>query len=198
MTSDFSLHDAGRSWLPAPAVGEATGAVAGALRAQAHALRRARHRGPLRLVRCFDAPPAAVFAAWVDPTLAGAWLFATAGRPMDTASIDPRAGGRFRFAERRGGRSVVHHGRYFDMAWSRRLAFVLHSPDFGAIATIGVDIAPRRRGCALALIHAGAAPADLPRVRQRWLGMLYGLGCTLERVNADREPQASSTARSSA
>jgi len=160
--------------------------------------RPAQRRGALRLVRRFDASRAAVFAAWIDAELAGRWLFATAGRPMETATIDACAGGRFRLTERRSGRSVVHHGRYFEVEPPDRIAFVLHSPDFGATAAVGIDIAPRGRGCALTLIHASPAAADMPRARQRWLGLLYGLGCTLELATTDPGFSASSTERSPA
>src|SRR2546422_8524707 len=48
---------------------------------------------------CYDAPSARVFGAWLDPEVAGQWLFATASRPMAHAEIDARVEGSFRFMD---------------------------------------------------------------------------------------------------
>ena len=57
----------------------------------------------IRITRRFAAPAADVFDAWLDPEIAGQWLFATASRPMTHVEIDARVEGAFRFAEQRDG-----------------------------------------------------------------------------------------------
>jgi len=138
----------------------------------------------LRLVhRCsFDA--ATVFAAWVEPALAGQWLFATASRPMVRARIDARVGGCYCLTEQRGTRLVEHRGEFVDVAPPRRLAFTLSTPDLDGETRIAVDIEPQPSGCALVLTHASVRPDEVRRTRQRWLGMLYGLGATLDLAGA--------------
>ena len=75
--------------------------------------------------RRFDAPAARVFDAWLDPELAGCWLFATATRPMTHVEIDARVAGSFRFGERSEGRLTQHTGEYLEIVPPRRLVFTL-------------------------------------------------------------------------
>jgi uncharacterized protein YndB with AHSA1/START domain len=138
----------------------------------------------LRLVRRCPFDAASVFAAWVEPAVAGQWLFATASRPMVRTRIDARVGGCYCLTERRGTRIVEHRGEYVDLAPPRRLAFTLSTPDLDGETRIAVDIELRPGGCALTLTHASIQPDEVARVRQRWLGMLHGLGATLDLADA--------------
>jgi uncharacterized protein YndB with AHSA1/START domain len=142
-------------------------------------LRRRRGPADVRLVRRFDWSAASIFAAWVDPAIAGKWLFATAVRPLASARIDGRAGGSFRLREQREGRMVEHCGSYVAFLPPCHLAFTLSTPDHPADTRIDVDIASRPRGCMLTLLHANIDPDHAQRIRQRWIGMLYGLDATL-------------------
>lgn len=129
------------------------------------------------LTRRFRAPPRRVFDAWLDPGLAGQWLFATALRPMTQVEIDARAGGRFRLAERRNGESHEHHGRYLEIVPHRRLVFTLREQRRATRVT--VEITPRQRGCELRLSHENLPPDRARDTEARWTGILYGLGETL-------------------
>jgi len=144
---------------------------------------RADARGSsLRVVRRFDAAPARVFGAWLDPDLARQWLFATATRPMACVEIDARVGGAFCFSEWQQGALVAHAGRYVDIDPHRRLAFTLSSHMHAHAETrVDVTIDARRRGCTLALVHASVPSARVAYTRARWIGVLYGLGVKLER-----------------
>lgn len=131
----------------------------------------------IRLTRRFRAPPRRVFDAWLDPGLAGRWLFATALRPMTDVEIDARVGGTFRLAERRNGTSTEHHGRYVEIVPHHRLVFTLREERRATRVT--VEINPSQRGCKLRLRHENLPPERAHDTEARWSGILYGLGETL-------------------
>lgn len=188
MNADFLHHDVEGPFLPFPpdaTAGRSARARVPDLRERAHGDRR--HdatRAPLTLVRRYPCSAASVFGAWVEPALAGQWLFATATRPMLRTRIDARVGGCYCLTEQRGGRIVEHRGEYVDVTSPYRLELTLSTPDVDGETRIAVAIAARTSGCALTLTHAGVRPHDIRRIRQRWIGMLYGLGATLDRADA--------------
>lgn len=134
----------------------------------------------IRLARRFNAPAERVFHAWLDPDVAGRWLFATALEPVADVDIDPRVGGGFRFAERRDGRRVAHTGEYVEIVPHRRLVFTLAMADRPRVLTrVTAEISPLRTGCALALTHENVPPERAGETEARWAGVLYGLDETL-------------------
>ncbi|HLB15517.1 MAG TPA: SRPBCC domain-containing protein [Burkholderiales bacterium] len=134
----------------------------------------------IRVTRRFSAPPERVFRAWLDPEVAGKWLFATALHPMTGVEIDPRIGGSFRLTERRDGEIVEHAGKYIDIVPHRRLVFALSAADQPRIvARVTVDISPLKTGCEIALTHESVPRDDANQTEGRWTGILYGLGATL-------------------
>ena len=136
----------------------------------------------IRITQRFSAPANRVFNAWVDSSIAGHWLFATALRPMSSISIDARVDGSFRFAGRRRGRPVVEAGKYVEIDRPRRLAFTLSGGGRRRGGTsVSVEIVPCKSGCELRLVHEGVLPGDAARTEGRWAGMLYGLATILER-----------------
>ncbi len=139
----------------------------------------------VRVVRSLAAAPATVFAAWLDPAIARRWLFATATEPLVDADIDPQVHGTFRFVFRRAGRLCEQRGVYVEVAPPWRLAFTLQADAAHPSPTrVAVDIAPRRPGCTLTVTHEGIARVALRALRERWIGMLYGLDATLADGNA--------------
>jgi uncharacterized protein YndB with AHSA1/START domain len=142
----------------------------------------------IRLARRFSAPAEHVFRAWLDPDVAGRWLFATALHRSD-ANIDPRVGGSFRFAERLDGRRTEHAGRYLEIVPHRRLVFTLALPDRPrAVTRVTAEISPLRTGCELALTHEHVPPDRAHETEARWTGVLYGLGETLRAPRRRRSP----------
>ena|SRR5439155_6467964 len=134
----------------------------------------------LRVARRYDAPPARVFDAWLNPVLASHWLFATASRPLVHVEIDARVEGSFRFVDRLGD-STEYTGRYIEIVPPRRLVFTLSTAQYAHISTrVTVEIAPLAKGCKLTLIHENVPRDHAEEIEGRWTGVLYGLGMTLD------------------
>lgn len=128
----------------------------------------------------FSSPADRVFDAWLDAEKAGQWLFATPTGEMVRAEIDPRAGGTFRFVDRRDGEDVDHTGEYLEIDRPRRLVFTF-SVDGSEADRVIVEIQPLERGCELTLTH-GMNPAWVEytdRAREGWSTILDALAETL-------------------
>ena len=136
-------------------------------------------RTAIRVVRRFRASPERVFHAFLDPGIAGRWLFATASRPIVRAAIDARVAGSFCLAERWHDALVEHRGEYLEIVPHRRLAFTL-SAEGARVTRVTVDIAPSKGGCRLKLAHDGVPAGDAHYSKARWTGILYGLAATLD------------------
>jgi uncharacterized protein YndB with AHSA1/START domain len=138
-------------------------------------------RRAIRVRRRFMASPQRVFDAWLDPEIAGTWLFATASRPMARVEIDGRVEGAFCFVERRGRRIIEHTGEYLEITPHRRLVFSLSLQEHARTVTrVTIQIAPLKQGCELRLTHDHVPAERVEDVETRWVGILYGLGVTLD------------------
>ena len=137
----------------------------------------------VRVTHRYGAPSARVFDAWLDPELAGRWLFATASHPIAHLEIDARVGGAFRFVDRRSGEVTEYTGEYVEIVPHQRLVFTL-SLEPQAITRVAVEIAPLKRGCVLKLTHENVPQEHASRIEGRWTGILYGLGVTLDPISA--------------
>ena len=137
----------------------------------------------IRVGARFQAGTERVFNAWIRPEVARRWLFATAARPIAHVEIDARAGGAFRFVERRAKGAAEYRGKYVEIVPHRRVAFSLELVDrTHAHTSVVVEIERRSSGSRLVLTHDDV-PHDLAYgIEARWTGMLYGLGVTLDSV----------------
>jgi uncharacterized protein YndB with AHSA1/START domain len=160
----------------------------------------AAERVSVRASRRYRAAARSVFHAWLKPEIAIEWLFATATRPLACAEIDARVGGRFRFVETSGPIANEWTGKYLAIQPCRRLVFDL-SGSFLAGTIVTVSIAELEKGCRLSLTHDGLPRARAQAAKQRWVGILYGLGATLDAAavseNAPYAPARSLFARGS-
>ena len=148
----------------------------------------------IRISRRFRAPAEDVFDAWLDPRVAGKWLFATASRPMAKVSIDARVAGSFRLVDRGNGKPVAYSGEYVEILPPRRLAFTLSADHHPRVVTrVQVEIVPLKTGCDLTVTNENVPPHYASRTEARWTGILYGLGVTLD---SKGEPAAPAAARS--
>jgi len=142
-------------------------------------------RVTIRVKQLYGASPARAFGAWLDPQVAGRWLFATASQPMADVEIDGRAGASFCFVERRAGETARYMGKYVEIIPDRRLVFTLSmAPHPDVITRVAVAIAPVAKGCMLELTHENIPRPHAGYVEGRWTGILYGLGVTLDSATA--------------
>src|SRR4051812_5303084 len=93
----------------------------------------------IHLVHGFAAAPQPEFHAWLDPTLAGRWLFATATRPMTEVSIAPCDGGRFRLSDGQ----AIHTGRFMHISAPQKLEFSLE--DKQTRSRVAIELTPKGR-----------------------------------------------------
>jgi len=134
----------------------------------------------VRVTQRYSAPAERVFDAWIDPAVAGRWLFAIASRPAERVKINARVGGAFQFVERGRGSDVMHKGVYLELERPHRLAFTLSGrTDAGNRGPVRVAIVPLDKGCELNLIQEKVLPDQARRIEGRWSGMLYGLDVLL-------------------
>lgn len=104
--------------------------------------------------RQFRTPEAAVFDAFLDPHMAGQFMFATDKGKMVKAEIDARVGGGFNFTDRRDGEDVAHTGEYLEIERPHRLVFSLQVKKYSQETDrIAIGIRPLESGCELTLTH---------------------------------------------
>ena len=124
-------------------------------------------------------PPERVFDAWLDPAVAGRFLFATPDGTMMRCEIDARVGGRFHIVERRSGEDADHQGAYLEIDRPKRLKFSFgDNLAFGA-TTVTVEITPTAAGCDLTLTHTGVEPQWAAQTTKGWAGILTTLAASL-------------------
>ncbi len=135
----------------------------------------------VRVSRRFEAEPHRVFDAWLDPALAGRFLFATPTGTMITVEIDAQIGGRFTFIEHRPDQGDIEHvGEYLSMAYPSLLVFTFAVPEFSDdYTTVTVEIAPAGTGSDLTLTHEGVLPDYERQTAQGWTTILNALARTL-------------------
>ncbi|HEX8011353.1 MAG TPA: SRPBCC domain-containing protein [Casimicrobiaceae bacterium] len=138
----------------------------------------------LRLTRRYAAPPARVFDAWLDPAIAGEWLFATASRPLAHVEIDAQVAGSFCLVDRRDPAERTRYtGEYIEIVRPRRLVFTLSTTRHPQVNTrVTVEVAPLPKGCKLTVFHENVPCEDAEHMEGRWTGTLYGLGATLDSI----------------
>jgi uncharacterized protein YndB with AHSA1/START domain len=144
----------------------------------------------LTVTRALDAAPERMFDAWLDPAMAGRFLFATPGGEMVKVEIDARVGGGFEIVERRpggtGGSGDAHHyGRYEVIDRPERLIFLFRADPSGEEewTRVSIVIAPADGGgCVLTLTHEMDPQwaAYAAQTRKGWTMILGSLATLLE------------------
>ena len=146
----------------------------------------------LCVTRRYSVPAGRVFDAWLNPVVARLWLFATASRPLARVEIDAHVNGSFCFVDRRDGDDLTEYvGEYIEIVPPRRLVFTLSAAKYAYVNTrVAVEIAALTRGCKLTLIHENVPRPHADHAEARWVGLLYGLGATLDSASTPfHDPQ---------
>jgi uncharacterized protein YndB with AHSA1/START domain len=137
----------------------------------------------LTVTRDFAAAPERVFDAWLDPHMAGRFLFATPNGAMQTVEIDARVGGQARIVERRADGDAVHRLQYEEIDRPHRLVFLFSADpaEEGEWTRVEIAIAANGQGATLTLTHGMAAEwADYEaQTRSGWTMILASLARTL-------------------
>ena len=129
--------------------------------------------------RRLAAAPERVFEAWLDPESLGRWLFATTEGVMERVEVDPRIGGRFLVAERRGEELAEHHGEYVALDRPRRIAFDFWTSFSEQRTRVTITIEADGEGSLLSLRHDGVWADYEDRTQKGWAMILGNLAKTL-------------------
>ena len=130
----------------------------------------------------FAAGPERVFDAWLDPSIARRFLFATRDGEMIRAEVNPKVGGQFTFVDRRPDMGdVLHTGEYLEIDRPRRLAFTFAVPQFNPdFAKIIVEIEPTPGGGSRVTLTQAQVPAEwADRSKEGWAMILSWLEAAL-------------------
>jgi uncharacterized protein YndB with AHSA1/START domain len=135
----------------------------------------------------YNATAERVFDAWLTPTLASRFFFATRTGNIMRCLIDPRVGGEFSVTDRRpnadGDESVFdaeHRGTYIEIDRPRLLVFDFSVlPYSNASTRVVIDIAAQGNACELTLTHDMGSDPDAhefeEQTRAGWVRMLATL-----------------------
>lgn len=129
----------------------------------------------VRVSRRFAHPAEAVFDAWLNPALAGKFLFATPTGVMKTVEIDAQVGGKFNIVETRDGEDAAHVGEYLEIDRPRRLVFSFGDGIAFDATTVTIEIVATPQGCELTLTHDGVLEPWAAQTNTGWTGILEGL-----------------------
>ena len=128
-----------------------------------------------RVTHRFDAPSERVYDAFLAPSLARTFMFATVAGQIVRCDSDASVGGTFTIVDRRNGEDVVHTGTYLALERPRTIAFTLTVEKYSQDTdTVTIEIARLGRGCEVTLTHEMKAK-DTPfqeRAREGWAGIL--------------------------
>jgi uncharacterized protein YndB with AHSA1/START domain len=105
------------------------------------------------------ATPAKVFAAWLDPKIAGKFMGGDSAAAPGI-KLDPRPGGELFLPMKFGDREIPHRGEFLLVDAPRRLVFTWLSPNTQLRTTVvAVDFVAERGGTRLTVTHEGFADA---------------------------------------
>jgi len=133
-----------------------------------------------RITRRFHYPPERVFDAWVDPNVAGRWLFTSPMSETHTTELDARVGGKWTIVDRRDGVDYTAIGEYLEIDRPRRLVFSFGMPQFSPEScTVTVEIVPVAGGCILTLTQEPVPENTEAGLVEGWSLMFKGLAAIL-------------------
>lgn len=134
----------------------------------------------VHVTHLYAVPAERVYDAWLDPQLAGRFLFATPTGEMIHCEIEPHVGGRFLITERRDGVAVEHSGEYLALERPRHVVFTLCVSSLQNASThVDLHLAAAGEGSTLTLTHSGVEAQQATRVAEGWNAILTALAVLL-------------------
>jgi uncharacterized protein YndB with AHSA1/START domain len=130
----------------------------------------------LRMSRRFDASPEQVFDAWLDPKVAGRWLFTSPTSQAHTTELDARVGGAWVITDRRDGVDYRALGEYLEIDRPRRLVFSFGMPQFAeGFARVTVEIAADGTGALMTLTQEEVPAGAEAGLEEGWGAMFEAM-----------------------
>lgn len=96
----------------------------------------------LTVQKRIPAPPAKVYAAWLDPRMLMLFMMPGPGMTTPSADTDPKVGGRFNLVMSDGAKDIPHAGTYLELTPHSRIAFTWESPHSADGSTVTLDFVP--------------------------------------------------------
>lgn len=132
------------------------------------------------VTRRFTVSPERVFDAFLDPAIAGRFMFATPTGEMVRVDIEPRVGGAYTFVDRRDGQDIEHVGAILELDRPHLLVFEFAVPKYDPrFTTVRLEIAADGDGAALTLTHEGVDDAYREQTGQGWTTILEAAAAAL-------------------
>ena len=129
----------------------------------------------------FNVSPERVLDAFLDPAIAGRFMFATPSGEMVRVEIEPRVGGAYTFVDRRDGEDIEHVGRILELDRPHRLVFQFAVPKYDPTnTTVTLDVVADGNGSLLTLTHEGVDDVYLEQTGQGWTMILENAAASLE------------------
>lgn len=133
------------------------------------------------VTRRFSASRERVFDAFLDPAIAGRFMFATPTGQMVRVDIEPRVGGAYTFVDRRDGEDIEHVGEILELDRPTRLVFQFAVPKYDPAKTVvRLDVVADGTGCLLTLTHEGVDGAYVEQTGKGWTMILEAAASSLE------------------
>jgi uncharacterized protein YndB with AHSA1/START domain len=128
------------------------------------------HEIEISITRHFDAAPADVFAAWIEPALFARW-FGTEGTVVDDVVMDPTPGGQWSARMIVGeGAAIGWHGSYVEVDAPHRLVLTLSDRPGDEFEVVTVLLDEDAGGTAMTFTQAGGhvPPEFLEQTTEGW------------------------------
>ncbi|WP_340645941.1 SRPBCC domain-containing protein [Phenylobacterium sp.] len=125
------------------------------------------------VTRRFNVTPEQLFDAFLDPAIAGRFMFATPTGEMVRVDIEAKVGGAYTFVDRRDGEDIEHVGQILELDRPHRLTFQFAVPKYDPTnTTVRLDITADGIGSVLTLTHEGVDDAYLEQTGKGWAMIL--------------------------
>ena len=103
--------------------------------------------------RIINAPPRAVYEAWLNPELLAQFMIPSAEVTIPQVAVDAREGGRFTLIMAAGDKELPHSGEYKKLTPYSQIIFTWESHFSAEGSTVTLNLTEDERGTQIELIH---------------------------------------------